>query len=246
MVAVLQNELSAPGYEPVPIALGSATDAYQPVERQLRLTRGVLEMLHATRHPFGLVTKSSLVERDLDVLAAMARDRLVRVYVTITTLDGELARKLEPRAASPLRRLATVRRLAEAGVPVGVSLAPQIPFVNEDMEQVMQAAWEAGARSAFYVVLRLPWELSPLFREWLQVHYPDRVQRVMGRVRELHGGRDYRAQFGDRMRGQGPWADLLRSRFQVAARRLGYNQDREPLERGLFRPGAAFGQESLF
>jgi len=202
--------------------------------------------LHATRHPFGLVTKSSLVERDLDVLAAMARDRLVRVYVTITTLDGELARKLEPRAASPLRRLATVRRLAEAGVPVGVSLAPQIPFVNEDMEQVMQAAWEAGARSAFYVVLRLPWELSPLFREWLQVHYPDRVQRVMGRVRELHGGRDYRAQFGDRMRGQGPWADLLRSRFQVAARRLGYNQDREPLERGLFRPGAAFGQESLF
>ena len=246
VVAVLQNELSAPGYEPVPIALGSATDAYQPVERQLRLTRGVLEMLHATRHPFGLVTKSSLVERDLDVLAAMARDRLVRVYVTITTLDGELARKLEPRAASPLRRLATVRRLAEAGVPVGVSLAPQIPFVNEDMEQVMQAAWEAGARSAFYVVLRLPWELSPLFREWLQVHYPDRVQRVMGRVRELHGGRDYRAQFGDRMRGQGPWADLLRSRFQVAARRLGYNQDREPLERGLFRPGAAFGQESLF
>ena len=238
VVAVLQNELSAPGYEPVPIALGSATDAYQPVERQLRLTRGVLEMLHATRHPFGLVTKSSLVERDLDVLAAMARDRLVRVYVTITTLDGELARKLEPRAASPLRRLATVRRLAEAGVPVGVSLAPQIPFVNEDMEQVMQAAWEAGARSAFYVVLRLPWELSPLFREWLQVHYPDRVQRVMGRVRELHGGRDYRAQFGDRMRGQGPWADLLRSRFQVAARRLGYNQDREPLERGLFRPGA--------
>ncbi|ROR25055.1 DNA repair photolyase [Comamonas sp. BIGb0124] len=246
VVAVLQNELSAPGYEPVPIALGSATDAYQPVERQLRLTRGVLEVLHATRHPFGLVTKSSLVERDLDVLAAMARDRLVRVYVTITTLDGELARKLEPRAASPLRRLATVRRLAEAGVPVGVSLAPQIPFVNEDMEQVMQAAWEAGARSAFYVVLRLPWELSPLFREWLQVHYPDRVQRVMGRVRELHGGRDYRAQFGDRMRGQGPWADLLRSRFQVAARRLGYNQDREPLERGLFRPGAAFGQESLF
>lgn len=246
VVEVLKRELTARHYEPVPIALGSATDVYQPVERELKLTRGVLQVLHDTGHPAGMVTKSSLVERDLDLLAAMARRNLVRVYVTITTLDAGLARRLEPRAAAPARRLQTIRRLAEAGVPVGVSLAPQIPFINEDMEQVMDAAWQAGARSAFYVVLRLPWELSPLFREWLQAHYPQRAQRVMARVRELHGGKDYRADFGDRMRGQGPWADLLRSRFHAAAQRLGFNQDMAPLDRTQFRPQAVHGQQGLF
>ncbi|KAF1019011.1 MAG: hypothetical protein GAK30_03354 [Paracidovorax wautersii] len=240
VVEVLRRELSAAAYEPVPISLGSATDAYQPVERELKLTRGVLQVLHDTRHPFGVVTKSSLIERDLDLLAAMAERNLVRVYVTITTLDAELARRLEPRAASPMRRL------AQAGVPVGVSLSPQIPFINEDMEKVMEAAWDAGARSAFYIVLRLPWELRTLFREWLQAHYPDRAARVMGRVRELHGGRDYHAQFGQRMRGQGPWAELLRSRFHAAAQRLGYNSERTGLDRTQFRPGAAYGQDSLF
>ncbi|MFT4192940.1 MAG: PA0069 family radical SAM protein [Comamonas sp.] len=246
VVDLLRRELGARHYQPLPISLGSATDAYQPVERQLGLTRGVLQVLHDTAHPCGLVTKSALVERDIDLLAAMARRRLVRVYVTITTLDAELARRLEPRAASPARRLQTVRRLAEAGIPVGVSLAPQIPFLNGDMEQVMAAAWAAGARSAFYVVLRLPWELSPLFWQWLQAHYPDRAQRVMARVRELHGGKDYHAAFGERMRGQGPWADLLRQRFQAAARRLGYNQDLAPLDRSQFQPGAAHGQATLF
>jgi DNA repair photolyase len=173
-------------------------------------------LLQEVRHPFSLVTKSSAIERDLDLIAPMAADRLAAVYVTVTTLDGEVARKLEPRAAAPHRRLRTIRTLAEHGVPVGVSVAPQIPFVTEDMEQVLEAAWEAGARSAFYTVMRLPWEVAPLFKEWLELHYPQRADRIMARIHEMRGGKDYDADFATRMKGSGLWADLIHQRFEKA------------------------------
>ena len=169
----------------------------------------MIELLHETRHPFSLVTKSSGVERDLDLIAPMAAERLAAVYVTITTLDAELARTLEPRAAAPHRRLRVLRTLAEHGVPCGVSLAPQIPFLTDDMEQVLEAAWDAGARSAFYHVLRLPWEVCPLFRQWLELHYPQRAERIMARVHDMRGGKDYDSDFATRMKGTGPWAELI-------------------------------------
>ncbi len=243
---VLRRELASPRHRPVPLAIGTVTDAYQPVEREWRLMRGVLGVLAEARHPLAIVTKGSGVERDIDLLAPMAAQRLAAVYLTITTLDGPLARVLEPRAAAPHRRLRTLRTLAEAGVPVGVSVAPQIPFINVDMEQVLEAAWEAGARRAFYSVLRLPWELSPMFREWLALHYPDRAARVMARVQDMRGGRDYDADFAQRMRGSGPWADLIRQRFEKACARLGYNREREPLDVSQFRPQALHAQRELF
>jgi len=243
---LLARELAAPRYRPSPINIGAATDAYQPVERALRLTRGVVEVLARSRHPFTLVTKSSGVERDLDLIAPHAAQRLAAVYVTITTLDARLARILEPRAAAPARRLATIRALAEAGVPVGVSVAPQIPFINEDMEQVLDAARAAGARRAFYTVLRLPWELSPLFREWLAAHFPDRAERVMARVRELRGGKDYDSAWAQRMHGQGVWAELLRQRFAKASRRLGLTGERNGLALDRFDPAALRAQGELF
>ena len=203
-------------------------------------------MFKETRHPFSVVTKSSAVEHDLDLIAPMAADRLAAVYVTITTLDGELARKLEPRAAAPQRRLRTIRTLVDAGVPVGVSVAPQIPFVNEDMEQVLEAAWEAGARSAFYTVVRLPWEVAPLFKEWLELHYPQRAARIMARIREMRGGKDYDADFATRMKGSGLWADLIRQRFEKATSRIGFNRERAVLDLTQFRPAGAAGQGSLF
>ncbi|HXE23242.1 MAG TPA: radical SAM protein, partial [Rhodoferax sp.] len=168
------------------------------------------------------------------------------VYVTITTLDAHLARILEPRAAAPYRRLRTLRTLAEAGVPVGVSVGPQIPFVNEDMEQVLAAAWDAGARNAFYTVLRLPWELAPLFRQWLELHYPQRAGRIMARIQEMRGGKDYDSDFATRMTGSGEWANLIRQRFEKACRRLGFNRERMALDTSQFRHGAAQGQGSLF
>jgi len=246
IATVLRAELSARRYQAHSLNLGSATDCYQPVERSLRLTRQVIELLHETQHAFSLITKSAGVERDLDLLLPMARHGLVAVYVTVTTLDADLARRLEPRAASPLRRLRTIRTLAEAGIPVGVSVAPQIPFLNEDMEQVLQAAREAGAGSAFYTVLRLPWELSDLFQQWLQLHYPQRAQRVMARIQELRGGADYDARYGLRMSGQGTWAALLQRRFEVCTRRLGLNQHKTVLDLSRFRPPAAPGQGQLF
>ncbi|MGH6626841.1 MAG: PA0069 family radical SAM protein [Burkholderiaceae bacterium] len=243
---VLRAELSRPSYRASHLAIGTVTDCYQPVERELRLTRSVIELLQQSRHPFGLVTKSSGVERDLDLIAPMAAQRLTAVYVTITTLDGELARKLEPRAAAPHRRLRTIKTLADHGVPVGVSVAPQIPFVNEDMEQVLQAAWEAGARSAFYTVIRLPWEISPLFRQWLDLHYPQRAARIMARIQEMRGGRDYDSSFATRMKGSGLWAELIRQRFEKACARLGYNRQRFELDLSQFRPASAAAQGSLF
>jgi DNA repair photolyase len=243
---LLRHELSRKNYEPKLIAIGTATDCYQPVERELRLTRSVIELFHETRHAFGLVTKSSGVERDLDLIAPMAAQGLAAINVTITTLDAELTRKLEPRAAAPHRRLRILRTLAENGIPCGVSLAPQIPFLTDDMEQVMEAAWDAGARSAFYHVIRLPWEVSPLFRQWLEVHYPQRADRVMARIHDMRGGKDYDSDFATRMKGSGPWAQLIAQRFEKAARRIGFNRERVVLDQTAFRRPGVPGQGVLF
>ncbi|MGX9717777.1 PA0069 family radical SAM protein [Janthinobacterium lividum] len=219
---LLRRELAKPSYVPEPIALGVNTDAYQPCERERQLTRRVLEVLHECDHPVALITKSSLIERDIDILAPMAARRLAAVAVTVTTLDPAIARTLEPRAAAPARRLRTIRTLTEAGIPVGVSIAPIIPFVTEpEIEQLLEAVRDAGAIHAHYVVLRLPWEVSPLFQQWLEAHFPERAQRVMNRVREMRGGKDYDSAFGARMRGEGVWADLIRQRFEKAVHRLG-------------------------
>jgi DNA repair photolyase len=247
IAAVLRKELASKRYQPQLINIGSATDCYQPAERELKLTRAVIELMQETHHPFSLVTKSSGVERDLDLIAPMAAQRLAAVYVTITTLDPKLARILEPRAAAPHRRLRVIETLSQAGVPVGVSVSPQIPFINEDMEQVLEAAWAAGARTAFYNVLRLPWELSPLFRQWLAQHYPQRLERVMARIQEMRGGQDYNSDFASRMKGQGLWAELIGKRFQTAAQRLGYNRRRVELDMSGFRPPRLdTAQQSLF
>ena len=246
IVEVLRAELGRKGYRPSQIALGTATDCYQPIERELRLTRAVLTLLAEVRHPFGIVTKSSGVERDLDLIAPMAERRLASVYVTVTTLDGHLSRKLEPRAAAPHRRLRTIRALADAGVPVGVCVAPHIPFLTDDMEQVLEAAWDAGARSAFYTVVRLPWEVAPLFKEWLEVHYPQRAARVMARIQEMRGGKDYDADFATRMKGSGLWADLIRQRFEKATHRIGFVRQRATLDLEAFRPPGPKGQGNLF
>ncbi|BBU28115.1 radical SAM protein [Burkholderia sp. THE68] len=221
---LLARELAKPNYEPEPIALGVNTDAYQPVERDLQLTRRVIQVLHDCGHPFAAITKSSLIERDIDLLAPMAERGQVMAAITVTTLDADIARTLEPRAATPSRRLRTIRTLAEAGIPVGVSIAPVIPFVTEpDMERVLEACAEAGATSASYIVLRLPWEVAPLFKDWLAAHFPDRADRVMSRVRDMRGGKDYDSNFSTRMKGEGLWADMLKQRFQKATKRLGLN-----------------------
>ncbi|CAD5367242.1 Radical SAM protein [Rubrivivax sp. A210] len=244
----LREAISARGYAPLQLNIGSVTDAYQPVERRLRITRGVIEVLAAARHPFSIITKASLVERDLDLIAPMAAQRMAAVYVSITTLDGELARKLEPRAAAPQRRLRTIEALARAGVPVGVSVSPVIPFLNEpELERILQAAADAGAGSAFSIVLRLPWEVNPLFQQWLEQHVPERSARIMARVREMRGGQDNDSRFGSRMTGQGVWAQLLRRRFVAACARLGLDRERAGFDFSLFRPPPRVaGQGELF
>lgn len=219
---LLRTELAKPAYKPEPLALGVNTDAYQPCERRLQLTREVLKVLCECEHPVGLITKASLIERDIDLLSVMAAKQQAVVTVTITTLDHNIARTLEPRATAPARRLRTVARLAEAGIPVGVNVAPIIPFVTDaELERVVEAAADAGAVSASYIILRLPWEVSPLFQQWLQAHFPERADRVMNRVRDMSGGKDYEASFGTRMKGQGVFADLIRQRFQLAVKRTG-------------------------
>jgi DNA repair photolyase len=232
----LREALASRAYEPSMINIGAATDAYQPIERKLGITRSIIELLHECRHPFSMVTKSSGIERDLDLVAPMAAQRLAAIYVSITSLDPKLARILEPRAAAPHRRLRTVETLAKAGVPVGVSVSPVIPFINEpELERILEAAAEAGAQSAFSIVLRLPWEVNPLFQQWLDQHFPERAARVMARIREMRGGKDYDASFGQRMRGTGVWAQLLRQRFDKACARLGLNKTRIELDTTLFR-----------
>jgi DNA repair photolyase len=246
--------LSKKNYVPEPIALGVNTDAWQPVERDLRLTRRVVEVLHERQHAFAAITKSSLIERDLDLLVPMAERGQVMAAITITTLDADIARTLEPRAATPARRLRTIRTLADAGVPVGVSIAPIIPFVTEpDMERVLEACAQAGATSASYIVLRLPWEVAPLFKDWLAAHFPDRADRVMSRVRDMRGGKDYDSSFATRMKGEGLWADMMKQRFANATRRLGLNaRQRGILDMSLFqrmepqRPRADDAQLDLF
>jgi DNA repair photolyase len=239
----LRAALARPSYQPKSLNLGSATDCYQPIERKLRITRAVIEVLAECRHPFSIVTKSSGVERDLDLLGEMGRAGMTAVYVSITTLDASLSRIMEPRASAPHRRLRTLETLARAGVPVGVSASPMIPFINEpELERILQAARDVGATSAFSTVLRLPWEVNPLFQQWLEAHFPDRAGRVMARVREMRGGKDYDAEFGTRMTGSGLWAQLLRDRFEKTVVRLGLNRDRAPLDASQFvrpkMPGA--------
>jgi DNA repair photolyase len=247
----LREAFAARSYEPLPLNLGSATDAYQPAERRLRITRSLIEVLAEFRHPFSIITKSSGIERDIDLLAPLARERLAAVYISIPTLDPALARVMEPRATAPERRLRTIERLAQVGIPVGVSVSPVIPFLNEpELERVLERARSAGATSAFSTVLRLPWEVNPLFQQWLQTHFPERATRVMARVRDLRGGRDNDSRFGRRMSGQGVWAQLLAQRFQKATQRLGLGSDRVDLDRSLFRrpspTSAVAGQASLF
>jgi len=233
----LRETLAKRNYRPQLLNIGSATDAYQPVERKLRITRSVIELLAECEHPFSLVTKSSGVERDLDLIVPMAERGLAAVYVSVTSLDPELARILEPRAAAPHRRLQTIATLAKAGVPVGVSVSPVIPFINEpELERILEAAANAGATSAFSIVLRLPWEVNPLFQQWLDQHYPQRAARVMARVREMRGGKDYDARFGTRMRGEGVWAQLLAQRFSKTVARLGLNRERVELDLTRFKP----------
>ena len=238
---LLRKELAKPGYRCSPIALGINTDGYQPFEKQLRTTRSLLEIMLETRHPVTIVTKSALVERDLDLLGELARLGLTQVALSITTLDDELKRRMEPRTASPRRRLTTVERLTEAGVPAGVMFAPVIPALNDhELEAVLKASAQAGALWAGYAVLRLPNEVRPLFKDWLTEQYPLRAEHVMSRVRQIRGGRENDSTFGRRMRGQGQYADLLRQRFERACRRHGLNRGTRPaLKTTLFRPPAA-------
>ncbi|WP_374605675.1 PA0069 family radical SAM protein [Niveibacterium sp.] len=234
--ALLRAELAKRGYRCSPISLGINTDAYQPIERRWRITRQLLEVFAECRHPVSLITKSALIQRDLDLLAPMAREGLVTVYVSITTLDNRLSSKLEPRAAAPHTRLKTVQALHEAGVPVGTMVAPVIPMITDfELEHILEAAHAHGARAAGYVLLRLPHELKTVWREWLSLHYPERATHVMSLVQQMHGGKDYDSRFGTRMRGEGPFADLIAMRFAKAYKRLGYGR-LPPLDSAKFLP----------
>jgi DNA repair photolyase len=239
---LLENELAHPRYVPKPIALGINTDGYQPIEKRLGVTRSILSVLARCRHPVTIVTKSTLVLRDIDLLADMARDNLASVSVSVTTLDPEIKRTLEPRTAAPQARLRVIRELAAAGVPTSVLVAPVIPAITDhELEGILEAARDAGALSAGYVLLRLPWEVKDLFREWLAQHQPDRAKHVMSLINQARGGRDNDPRFHSRMRGTGPFAELLRNRFALASRRLGLDaaEERFELEKRHFRPPAA-------
>lgn len=234
---LLRKELARKSYQVATMSMGTNTDPYQPVERDQKITRSILEVLLETRHPLGIVTKNHLVTRDIDILSEMAKLGLVKVFVSLTTLDRKLARNMEPRASTPPKRLEAIRMLNDAGIPAGVMTAPMIPAINDmEMEGLLEAAWEAGAREAGWVLLRLPYELKELWREWLQVHYPDRASKVMKLVQDSRGGKDYVADFGDRMRGEGAYAQLMAQRFSLAIRRIGFNERRLRLRKDLFRP----------
>jgi DNA repair photolyase len=235
--ALLRAELAKPGYSPRPIAMGTNTDPYQPIEAKWRITRGVLEVLTECDHPASITTKSDRVTRDIDLLAPMAAKRLMAVALSVTSLDPKIARTLEPRAPHPERRLAAVKKLSAAGIPTFVSLAPVVPAITDhEMEHILERAAEAGARAAFFLPVRLPWEVAPLFRAWLEEHFPDRAGKVMAIIHSLRGGRDNDPNFFTRMQGQGPWADLLRARFQKTCKKLGLNNERWELRTDLFRP----------
>jgi DNA repair photolyase len=238
---ILETELAKPKYVCKTIALGINTDGYQPLEKRLGVTRGILEVLARCRHPVTIVTKSALVIRDLDLLKSLARDNLVSVMLSVTSLSDDIKRTLEPRSASPRARLRVIQELAQAGIPVGVLVAPVIPAITDhEMEDILGAARAAGATRAGYVLLRLPHELKILFREWLAEHYPDRAKHVMSLINQARGGKDYDSEFGTRMRGTGPYAELLRTRFELARRKLGFadSSERYDLETRLFKPPA--------
>ena len=245
---LLRQELAKPGYRVSPISLGANTDCYQPVERRHRITRQILEVLAECEHPFTIVTKSALVERDLDVLSPMARKNLVKVFVSIGTLDRELARRLEPRAASPQRRLDVLRAMRSAGVPCGVLVGALIPALNDKtLEHVLEAAAQAGAREAAYVILRLPNELKDIFKEWLAAHYPERAAHVISIVRQMRGGKDNDPRFHERMRGTGNYAELISKRFEIACKRFRLNEREGPdLDCSRFVPPSPAGQMKLF
>ena len=245
--ALLRAELARPGYVPAPIALGINTDGWQPIERDHRISRDCLQVLLETRHPLSIVTKGSAITRDLDLLAELAKHGLARVFVSVTTLDNTLSSKLEPRAAAPHTRLKMIKALREAGVPVGVLVAPVIPMITDaHLERILEAAREAGAQSAGYVLLRLPHELKEVWREWLRLHYPQRAEHVMSLIQQMRGGKDYDSAFGTRMRGQGPFAGLIAMRFAKTRKRLGY-ADLPPLRTDLFAaPRKASPQGELF
>jgi DNA repair photolyase len=244
--SLLRETLARPKYRPRPIAMGTNTDPYQPIEGRYRITRALLELCLETRHPVTITTKSDRVLRDLDLLAELARNRLAAVAVSVTTLDPRLSRLLEPRASAPARRLAALGRLVEAGVPAHCSVAPVIPAITDEfIEAILARAGELGVRSAGWIPLRLPYEVAPLFREWLSVHFPERGDKVMNIVRSIRGGRDNDPGFFSRMKPGGVWADLLRARFRLARKRAGIDNPRFELDCGQFRPPAPNGQLTL-
>ena len=245
---VLRRELAARKYRVAPIAIGTNTDPYQPIEQDMQIMRGCLEVLEETGHPVAIVTKGSLIERDIDILSRMARRGLVRVGISVTTLDARLSRLMEPRAPAPERRLQTIRRLAEAGVPVRVMASPMIPALTDpELETILERAKSAGARQASWIMLRLPREVSPLVQEWLAAHFPDRAGRIMARLREMHGGKEYDPTWHRRIRGEGAYAEIIASRFDLACKRLGLTTSGAAMRCDLFRPPAKErAQLSLF
>ena len=241
---LLEAELRHPGYRCQTIAMGTNTDPYQPIERTHQVTRSILSVLDAYNHPVGMVTKSHLVTRDIDILSAMAERNLVKIVLSVTTLDGNLARRMEPRAAAPHKRLAAIKALKDNGIPVGVMIAPIIPALNEpEMEAVLAAARDAGASEAGYILLRMPLEIKELFREWLHENFPNHASRVIAKMREMRGGKDYDSTFGLRMTGTGPVAGLIRQRFRRATRKLSFNDVPYRVDTTIFRPPPAAGDQ---
>ncbi|MCJ2185298.1 PA0069 family radical SAM protein [Novosphingobium beihaiensis] len=244
--ALLRKTLAKPGYRPAPIAMGTNTDPYQPIEGRYRITRQVLELCLETRHPVTITTKSNQVLRDLDLLTELARRKLIAVGISVTSLDPHLSRLLEPRAAAPAKRIAALGRLAAAGVPAHVSVAPVIPAITDSfLEGILSEAAGQGVRGATWIMIRLPHEVAPLFREWLDTHFPDRAGKVMATIQSMRGGRDNDPEFFTRMKPNGVWADLLRRRFRIAARRLGMGDPDVALDCGQFRKPSLDGQLSL-
>ncbi len=235
---LLERELGKPGYQPRTIAIGTNTDPYQPIEKQYRIMREVLEVLESRRHPVGIVTKSALVTRDIDILARMAEKKLAKVALSVTTLDRKLARTMEPRASTPSKRLEAMRQLHEAGIPVSVMVAPIVPGLNDpEIERILESAQAQGAAEAGYVILRLPLEVAPIFKDWLLRHYPDRYRHVMSLIRSMRDGKDYDSEWSKRMKGTGPYAWQIGRRFEIAAKRLGLNVEKRPLRNDLFLGG---------
>lgn len=243
---MLDRELSKPGYQPRTIAIGTNTDPYQPIEKQYRIMREILEVLEARGHPVGIVTKSALVTRDIDILSRMAERGLAKVALSVTTLDRMLARTMEPRASTPTKRLEAIRQLSDAGVPASVMVAPIVPGLNDaELERILDSARAAGAREAGYVILRLPLEVAPIFKDWLLRHYPDRYRHVMSLIRSMRDGKDYDSEWGKRMKGAGPYAWQIGRRFEIAAKRLGLNVERRQLRTDQFVAGSGAGEQLM-